>query len=86
MQTTFGVKNMDRLPFTLFATFLVFCPAARGFSLPSSPFGSGGIQPGEKVPWCDLHWGFPPQRINVAQHVAGRSVLIVGLPGAFTPT
>jgi hypothetical protein len=69
----------------LFATILIFCTTVRGFS--SSSLGSlGGIQTGEKVPWCDLHWGFPPQRVNVAQHVAGRSVLIVGLPGAFTPT
>jgi peroxiredoxin 5 len=53
-----------------------------GFSAPSPR----GIQVGDKVPWCDLHYGFPPQRINVAQHVAGRNVVIVGLPGAFTPT
>jgi len=44
------------------------------------------IKVGDKVPPSDLHWGFPPQRINVAQHVAGRSVVVVGLPGAFTPT
>lgn len=62
---------------------LLFCPVpSSGFSAPSPR----GIQVGEKVPWCDLHYGFPPQRINVAQHVAGRNVVIVGLPGAFTPT
>ena len=44
------------------------------------------IQPGDKLPWVDLHWGFPPQRINLPMYCAGRKVIIVGLPGAFTPT
>jgi len=41
---------------------------------------------GEKIPSVNLHSGFPPEMVNVADYVKGRSVIIVGLPGAFTPT
>jgi len=44
------------------------------------------IKAGEKIPAENFHWGFPPQRINAAEHVMGRKVVVVGLPGAFTPT
>jgi len=29
---------------------------------------------------------FPPEKVNIAQYVAGKNVILVGLPGAFTPT
>jgi peroxiredoxin len=29
---------------------------------------------------------FPPTKVNLAQRVAGKKVILVGLPGAFTPT
>jgi len=29
---------------------------------------------------------FPPDKINLAERIAGKKVIIVGLPGAFTPT
>jgi hypothetical protein len=44
------------------------------------------IKSGQKIPSVDLHSGFPPTMINIAEHVAGRNVIILGLPGAFTPT
>jgi peroxiredoxin len=47
---------------------------------------SAPIAPGAKIPWANLHWGFPPQLINVPEYCNSRSVVIVGLPGAFTPT
>jgi peroxiredoxin len=43
------------------------------------------IQAGNKIPWVDLHWNFPPQRVNVPSYTAGRNVIVVGLPGAFLP-
>ena len=33
-----------------------------------------------------LDLGFPPEKINLAERIAGKKVIIVGLPGAFTPT
>ena len=40
-----------------------------------------------KVPSVDVMQGFPDvETINVAEYCAGKNVIIVGLPGAFTPT
>ena len=33
-----------------------------------------------------LHHGFPPETIKLDDRLEGKNVLIVGLPGAFTPT
>jgi peroxiredoxin len=33
-----------------------------------------------------LDFGFPSQKINLAERVANKKVILVGLPGAFTPT
>jgi hypothetical protein len=45
-----------------------------------------GIKVGDKVPSVNVHSGFPPEMVNVADYVKGRNTIIVGLPGAFTPT
>jgi len=40
-----------------------------------------------KLPSVNVMRGFPdPDMINVAEYCAGKNVVIVGLPGAFTPT
>jgi peroxiredoxin len=44
------------------------------------------IKVGDKIPALPLHLGFPPKKLNMADYVKGRKVVIVGLPGAFTPT
>lgn len=49
------------------------------------PFVSG-IKVGDKLPSAELHSGFPPTKIDLASYTASTSVIIVGLPGAFTPT
>lgn len=41
---------------------------------------------GDKVPSLELDLGFPPKKVNVVEKVAGKKVIILGLPGAFTPT
>jgi len=33
-----------------------------------------------------LDHGFPPKKVDLAARVAGKKVIMVGLPGAFTPT
>jgi peroxiredoxin len=30
--------------------------------------------------------GFPPTTVNLADRLKGKNVILVGLPGAFTPT
>jgi len=41
---------------------------------------------GDKIPSIILDCGFNPiQKINMAEHTKNRNVIIVGLPGAFTP-
>lgn len=41
---------------------------------------------GDKLPSVDLHLGFPPKKHNLADFAKNKSILVVGLPGAFTPT
>ena len=33
-----------------------------------------------------MHLNFPPTKVDVAERIAGKKVVIVGMPGAFTPT
>jgi len=47
-----------------------------------SPCADGSKLPSDLVLDC----GFPPAKVNLADRVAGKKVLVVGLPGAFTPT
>jgi hypothetical protein len=41
---------------------------------------------GEALPKVELDVGFPPERVNLAERVKGKRVIVLGLPGAFTPT
>lgn len=38
------------------------------------------------MPAVSMDFGFPPMKINMAERLAGKKTIIVGLPGAFTPT
>lgn len=45
------------------------------------------IEVGDEIPsGLKLHHGFPPQSISLDERLKDNNVLIVGLPGAFTPT
>jgi len=33
-----------------------------------------------------MHSGFPPEKIDLEKYTAEKSVIVIGLPGAFTPT
>lgn len=49
--------------------------------------GASALSVGDKVPvGHHLDFGFPPERVDVTARLAGRRTIVVGLPGAFTPT
>ena len=42
---------------------------------------------GDKFPNVALQKGpFPPPEVNMPERLAGKKTIVVGLPGAFTPT
>lgn len=41
---------------------------------------------GDAIPSVELHKGFPPEKINIADFCSDKKAIILGLPGAFTPT
>ena len=43
------------------------------------------IKAGDAVPNVEMHLNFPPTMVNMAERTKGKKVIIVGLPGAFTP-
>jgi len=48
---------------------------------------AAAIDVGDTVPsGLTLHHGFPPEEISLDDRLKGKNVVIVGLPGAFTPT
>jgi len=49
--------------------------------------GSLGFGVGSEIPQgIQLHLGFPPKLIDLRERVESKNVIIMGLPGAFTPT
>jgi len=44
------------------------------------------IAVGEKFPSVEIDYMFPPTKVNMAERLAGKKTIVVGLPGAFTPT
>jgi len=49
--------------------------------------GTAAVEVGDSIPDnVHLHLGFPPISVNVKEELAGKNVILVGLPGAFTPT
>lgn len=44
------------------------------------------IKVGDKFPAVEVDLGFPPKKVNMGERLAGKKMIVVGLPGAFTPT
>lgn len=44
------------------------------------------VAAGDSVPDVGLDLGFPPEKVNLKEYCKGKKVVLVGLPGAFTPT
>jgi len=48
--------------------------------------GVNAIKVGDTLPDVSLDLGFPPEKFSVKKACAGKKIVVVGLPGAFTPT
>lgn len=44
------------------------------------------ITKGATIPDVTLDKGFPPKKVPLKEIIGGKKVIMVGLPGAFTPT
>eukprot|EP00927_Polykrikos_kofoidii_P060714 TRINITY_DN55635_c0_g1_i1.p1 TRINITY_DN55635_c0_g1~~TRINITY_DN55635_c0_g1_i1.p1 ORF type:complete len:179 (-),score=30.02 TRINITY_DN55635_c0_g1_i1:814-1350(-) len=44
------------------------------------------VKPGDIIPNIGLDKGFPPMKLMLGDFCRGKKVVLVGLPGAFTPT
>lgn len=44
------------------------------------------VAAGESMPDISLDLGFPPEKFNLKEFCKGKKVVLMGLPGAFTPT
>ena len=47
---------------------------------------SQAVSVGSKVPAVSLDLGFPPEKVDLAARLKGKKTILIGLPGAFTPT
>eukprot|EP00912_Choanoflagellata_sp_UC4_P001797 UC4_evm5s1151 len=41
---------------------------------------------GSRLPSTELHLGFPPAKICLSDFASGKRIIMLSLPGAFTPT
>lgn len=44
------------------------------------------LRAGDEIPDVSLHAGFPPEKKSLSELCKGKLVVLVGLPGAYTPT
>jgi len=63
------------------------------FPNPGSPYLENMIRSvrtyasvGDKFPKVEVDKGFPPTKVNLGDRLKGKKTILVGLPGAFTPT
>ena len=52
----------------------------------AGPFGKKTIKVGDTVPSVEIDLGFPPSKVNVLEYTQQKTVILMGLPGAYTPT
>lgn len=59
----------------------------------SQPMGFGrfgirslSVSIGDAIPAVCLDKGFPPEKVHLTDFCEGKKIVLVGLPGAFTPT
>jgi len=50
------------------------------------PAVAKNVKVGDAIPDVSLDKGFPPEKVALSEFCKGKKVVLVGLPGAFTPT
>ena len=59
---------------------------ARALRTAARPSGRFYTAVGDRVPDLALDIQFTPKEVSLPQRMKGRKVILLGLPGAFTPT
>merc|ERR1719220_1761042 len=52
----------------------------------AAALSAAAVKVGDSIPDVSLDKGFPPTKVNLPLFCKGKKVVLVGLPGAFTPT
>jgi len=52
----------------------------------ADPAVATNVKVGDAIPDVSLDKGFPPEKFNLKEFCKGKKIVLVGLPGAFTPT
>lgn len=52
----------------------------------AGPAEASNVKVGDLIPDVSLDKGFPPEKVSLRDFCRGKKVVLVGLPGAFTPT
>jgi len=60
--------------------------AASRMAVPGKTLMRSFASVGDTLPSVELHLGFPPKKHNLYDFAKNKEILLVGLPGAFTPT
>jgi len=62
-------------------------PRNRGSTKMMAAVGEApNVKVGDMVPDVSLDSGFPPEKVSLRDLTKGKKIVLVGLPGAFTPT
>jgi len=57
-----------------------------GTARSAGPAEATNVKVGDKIPAANLDKGFPPTPVPIQEFCKGKKIVLVGLPGAFTPT
>jgi len=82
-----GISTVNRTLTSMAAMFMVAGGVRRRERRERrSALRAAEITKGATIPDVTLDKGFPPKKVPLKEIIGGKKVIMVGLPGAFTPT